>query len=170
MEAKGYFSLSRTCFGLQFPLIKSRSALRMRSSSLSVSATTCLRWGLVWFSNIELLAYIRLFQLADRLIGIYKTDNCTKSVTIDPAAIAGLCSPHENSSYTDINMTQSRDYLDLIQFKHLCNNSKGRASGCPLQRPTSERLCDTHRCPLKCHTSLCGVRLLYSDFRALVCI
>lgn len=27
-----------------------------------------------------------MFELADRLVGIYKTNNCTKSVTIDPAA------------------------------------------------------------------------------------
>ena len=25
-----------------------------------------------------------MFELADRLVGIYKTDNCTKSVTINP--------------------------------------------------------------------------------------
>ena len=25
-----------------------------------------------------------MFELADRLVGIYKTNNCTKSVTIDP--------------------------------------------------------------------------------------
>jgi len=30
-----------------------------------------------------------MFELADRLVGIYKTENCTKSVTIDPRAIAG---------------------------------------------------------------------------------
>jgi len=29
-----------------------------------------------------------MFELADRLVGIYKTDNCTKSVTIDPKAFA----------------------------------------------------------------------------------
>ncbi len=28
-----------------------------------------------------------MFELADRLVGIYKTDNCTKSVTIDPQKI-----------------------------------------------------------------------------------
>ena len=28
-----------------------------------------------------------MFELADRLIGIYKTHNCTKSVTIDPHKI-----------------------------------------------------------------------------------
>ena len=25
-----------------------------------------------------------MFELADRLVGIYKTDNCTKTVTVDP--------------------------------------------------------------------------------------
>lgn len=30
-------------------------------------------------------------QLADRLIGIYKTDNATKSVTINPELVAGMC-------------------------------------------------------------------------------
>jgi len=29
-----------------------------------------------------------MFELADRLVGIYKTDDCTKTVTINPAAIA----------------------------------------------------------------------------------
>eukprot|EP00039_Didymoeca_costata_P015826 m.274153 g.274153 ORF g.274153 m.274153 type:complete len:1308 (+) comp16286_c0_seq3:169-4092(+) len=29
-----------------------------------------------------------MFELADRLVGIYKTDNCTKTVTINPATIA----------------------------------------------------------------------------------
>jgi structural maintenance of chromosome 4 len=29
-----------------------------------------------------------MFELADRLVGIYKTDNCTKTVTINPHAIA----------------------------------------------------------------------------------
>lgn len=29
-----------------------------------------------------------MFELADRLIGIYKTDNCTKSVTIDPRSFS----------------------------------------------------------------------------------
>ncbi|XP_078355850.1 uncharacterized protein LOC144640631 [Oculina patagonica] len=29
-----------------------------------------------------------MFELADRLIGIFKTDNCTKSVAINPQLIA----------------------------------------------------------------------------------
>ena len=31
-----------------------------------------------------------MFELADRLVGIYKTYNCTKSVTINPAKIASM--------------------------------------------------------------------------------
>eukprot|EP00041_Stephanoeca_diplocostata_P037900 m.1458495 g.1458495 ORF g.1458495 m.1458495 type:complete len:1290 (+) comp25122_c0_seq1:152-4021(+) len=31
-----------------------------------------------------------MFELADRLVGIYKTDNCTKTVTINPHAMAGM--------------------------------------------------------------------------------
>lgn len=27
-----------------------------------------------------------MFELADRLVGIYKTDNCTKSITINPGS------------------------------------------------------------------------------------
>eukprot|EP00038_Savillea_parva_P009804 m.185960 g.185960 ORF g.185960 m.185960 type:complete len:1307 (+) comp16612_c0_seq1:91-4011(+) len=30
-----------------------------------------------------------MFELADRLVGIYKTDNCTKTVTINPHSMAG---------------------------------------------------------------------------------
>ena len=29
-----------------------------------------------------------MFELADRLVGIYKTYNCTKSVTVNPGLIA----------------------------------------------------------------------------------
>lgn len=29
-----------------------------------------------------------MFELADRLVGIYKTDNCTKSVAVNPNRIA----------------------------------------------------------------------------------
>ena len=32
-----------------------------------------------------------MFELADRLVGIYKTNNCTKSVTIDPRAFGVDC-------------------------------------------------------------------------------
>ena len=32
-------------------------------------------------------------ELADRLVGIYKTDNCTKSVTINPHLMEGASPP-----------------------------------------------------------------------------
>ena len=32
-----------------------------------------------------------MFELADRLVGIYKTKDVTKSVTINPKAIAAAC-------------------------------------------------------------------------------
>ena len=32
-------------------------------------------------------------QLADRLVGIYKTDNCTKSIAINPAAFTVPTAP-----------------------------------------------------------------------------
>jgi len=28
-----------------------------------------------------------MFELADRLVGIYKTDSCTKSITINPTRL-----------------------------------------------------------------------------------
>jgi len=44
-----------------------------------------------------------MFELADRLVGIYKTHNCTKSVAINPAAIENdvdseNCNPASNSN------------------------------------------------------------------------
>ncbi|KAL0332074.1 UNVERIFIED_CONTAM: Structural maintenance of chromosomes protein 4 [Sesamum calycinum] len=38
-----------------------------------------------------------MFELADRLVGIYKTDNCTKSITINP----GLCGPSVLAGFID---------------------------------------------------------------------
>ena len=34
-----------------------------------------------------------MFELADRLVGIYKPNNCTKSVTINPGLIAQAARP-----------------------------------------------------------------------------
>ena len=42
-----------------------------------------------------------MFELADRLVGIYKTYNCTKSVTINPGKIA-----HENNLNTQTQPQQ----------------------------------------------------------------
>ena len=48
-----------------------------------------------------------MFELADRLVGIYKTDNCTKSLAIDPHAFAvnAEASP-TNSSLAPLSMRE----------------------------------------------------------------
>lgn len=43
-----------------------------------------------------------MFELADRLVGIYKTDNTTKSITIDPYNIALGHAPTLNASTTRV--------------------------------------------------------------------
>lgn len=45
-----------------------------------------------------------MFELADRLVGIYKTNDATKSVTINPGII---CQPVNLSENTSVNMTTS---------------------------------------------------------------
>jgi structural maintenance of chromosome 4 len=44
-----------------------------------------------------------MFELADRLVGIYKTDHCTKSVTINPKAFAVVS--HQNGIRTPAKRT-----------------------------------------------------------------
>ena len=39
-----------------------------------------------------------MFELADRLVGIYKTHNCTKSVAINPNAIEKRVNEAENQN------------------------------------------------------------------------
>ena len=39
-----------------------------------------------------------MFELADRLVGIYKTNDTTKSVTIDPYKIAQGMQPHPQAT------------------------------------------------------------------------
>ena len=42
-----------------------------------------------------------MFELADRLVGIYKTDNCTKSVTINPNKLKIGRAPSETQSMAE---------------------------------------------------------------------
>ena len=57
-----------------------------------------------------------MFELADRLVGIYKTDNCTKSVTINPHLIEETVP----QSQPQANITQvSGKLLDMIERKRL---------------------------------------------------
>lgn len=43
-----------------------------------------------YFTLVFVICSLRnnMFELADRLVGIYKTDNCTKSITINPGSFA----------------------------------------------------------------------------------
>ena len=45
-----------------------------------------------------LFGFLRRFELADRLVGIYKTHNATKSVTINPKTLASALTDSTNSS------------------------------------------------------------------------
>ena len=47
-----------------------------------------------------------MFELADRLVGIYKTYNCTKSVTINPHLIE-LAPPHPQPN---LGLTPSKGF------------------------------------------------------------
>ena len=51
-----------------------------------------------------------MFELADRLVGIYKTNDCTKSIAINPSMIAMLTELHQpatNTSNTGNNTNSS---------------------------------------------------------------
>ena len=54
-----------------------------------------LRLNLIWCCMILYLFLLRsnMFELADRLVGIYKTHDCTKSVTINPGLVEALPPP-----------------------------------------------------------------------------
>ena len=56
-----------------------------------------------------------MFELADRLVGVYKTNNCTKSVTIDPRAF-GIASGQPLADRTNVNMrtTPAKTTVDRI--------------------------------------------------------
>jgi len=52
-----------------------------------------------------------MFELADRLVGIYKTYNCTKSVTINPETIGQLPPPPSQAHSKTAEMTSSQQPL-----------------------------------------------------------
>lgn len=48
----------------------------------------CVPYAISWIVCYHFVCSLRnnMFELADRLVGIYKTDNCTKSITINPGS------------------------------------------------------------------------------------
>ncbi|KAI9484435.1 RecF/RecN/SMC N terminal domain-containing protein [Zychaea mexicana] len=65
-----------------------------------------------------------MFELADRLVGIYKTNDCTKSIAINPSMIAMLTELHqpENPSSTQ-QQQQSQSQLQ-VQSQSLAPTSR----------------------------------------------
>ena len=65
-----------------------------------------------------------MFELADRLVGIYKTDNCTKSVTINPHLLEEAIAPPSQPNLTTIQpspaKTVSRSVSCLSQLVSVC--------------------------------------------------
>ena len=49
-----------------------------------------------------------MFELADRLVGIYKTDNCTKSVTINPHLLEEAVPPPSQPNLTTIQASPAK--------------------------------------------------------------
>ena len=61
-----------------------------------------------------------MFELADRLVGIYKTDNCTKSVTLNPHLLEEAVAPPSQPNLTVIQpspaKTVSRSVLASVKL------------------------------------------------------
>ena len=49
-----------------------------------------------------------MFELADRLVGIYKTDNCTKSVTLIPHLLEETTAPPSQPNLTVIQPSPAK--------------------------------------------------------------
>ena len=49
-----------------------------------------------------------MFELADRLVGIYKTDNCTKSVTLNPHLMEEAVAPPSQPNLTVIQPSPAK--------------------------------------------------------------
>ena len=62
-----------------------------------------------------------MFELADRLVGIYKTENCTKSVTLNPHLMEETVAPPSQPNLTVIQpspaKTVSRSVLASVHFQ-----------------------------------------------------
>ena len=52
-----------------------------------------------------------MFELADRLVGIYKTHDVTKSVTINPKKLAGSTAPNKAGSSESVKVRHLLDYF-----------------------------------------------------------
>ncbi|KAI8084271.1 uncharacterized protein B0P05DRAFT_534893 [Gilbertella persicaria] len=71
-----------------------------------------------------------MFELADRLVGIYKTNHCTKSIAINPNMIATLTSIPTNASPASNrrSTTQSQSSIENDIEKNTNNNNSNNSS------------------------------------------
>ena len=61
-----------------------------------------------------------MFELADRLVGIYKTDNCTKSVTINPHLIEETAPQSQaQPNITQVFLQNSIKYSILLKLHYI---------------------------------------------------
>ena len=65
-----------------------------------------------------------MFELADRLVGIYKTYNCTKSVTINPHLIESQTHPQPNLTQTPAKTAQSQPALVPLRDSNSTNTEQ----------------------------------------------
>jgi hypothetical protein len=60
-----------------------------------------------------------MFELADRLVGIYKTHNCTKSATINPESFLNNCAianPYQNKVSASCNLKMLKRDMAATPF------------------------------------------------------
>ena len=57
-----------------------------------------------------------MFELADRLVGIYKTDNCTKSVTINPHLLEESFPPPTMQNLTVMQPSPAKTVSRSVQW------------------------------------------------------
>ena len=70
-----------------------------------------------------------MFELADRLVGIYKTCDVTKSITINPKRIAAECASSEESTNEDTNPnSSSTKSAPVVTTSSLPLSSRSRGS------------------------------------------
>lgn len=74
---------------------------------------------LIVFYNVYSLRN-NMFELADRLVGIYKTNNCTKSITIDPGSFSVCDKVAWHFPFGSDNM-YCIIYVEKRQFVFFCN-------------------------------------------------
>ena len=63
-----------------------------------------------------------MFELADRLVGIYKTENCTKSVTLNPHLLEETVAPPSQPNLTVIQPSPAKTVSRLVLASNFPQN------------------------------------------------